>query len=328
MIERLRSRPEIASFGLCDLEVNWSMQNQLAIDGRAPAPKGQRGPVACIRAISPGYLETLGINLQRGRLFNDGDTADSQLVALVSSAFAEMYWPGENPIGKRIRQDSGNPADESRWLTVVGVTATTMQGNYDSTASPQVYVPFTQYDDIQRMTVFMRARGGDPAALSPVLRSTVRGLNEELPVYFAQTLEYTLFESRFTKKLVAGLFAVFGIVAFALSAVGLYGVMSYSVTQRRQEIGVRVALGATPRDVLRLILRQGGWQLGIGLVIGVALAIVGGQLLASILWGVTPGDAVSYGATVLSLGAVGFLATLIPALRALQIDPAEVLRAE
>ncbi len=326
--ERLKARPEIDSVALCDLEVTWATQNALAIDGRAPARKGEPGPAASIRAISPGYLETLSIALQRGRTIDETDTADAPRVALVSSAFAEKYWPGENPLGKRIRQDSGNPAEEARWMTVVGVTASTMQGRYDTTAPPQIYVPFTQYDDVQRMTIFARVRGGDASSLSPVLRSVVRSLNEELPVYFAQTLDFTLAEARFSKKLIAGLFGVFGAVAFILSAVGLYGVMSYSVSQRRQEIGVRVALGATPRDVLRLILRQGGWQLGIGLALGLVLAILGGQLLASILYGVTPSDAVSFGATVLALGAAGFLATLIPAYRAQRIEPAEVLRAD
>ncbi len=328
LLERLQARPEIASAALCDLEVTWSTQNPIAIDGRTAVRKGDPAPLASIRAISPGYLETLGITLQRGRTVEKSDTAESPPVALVSGGFVDKYWPGENPLGKRIRQDSGNPAEPARWLTVVGVTASTMQGRYDTTAPPQVYVPFTQYEDIQRMTVFARVRGGDTAALAPVLRSVVRSLNDDLPIYFAQTLDYTLAEARFSKKLIAGLFGVFGAVAFVLSAIGLYGVMSYSVSQRRQEIGVRVALGATPRDVLRLILRQGGRQLVIGLAIGLVLAFLASQVLASTLYGVTPSDGVSFGATVLALGLAGFLATIIPAYRAQQIDPAEVLRAD
>lgn len=326
--ERLRERPEIASFALCDLEVTWANQSTIAIDGRAPVPKGERGPTASIRAISPGYLETLGITLQRGRNIDETDTTDSPRVALVSNAFVEKYWPGENAVGKRIRQDSGNPTDEVRWLTVVGVTASTMQGRFYTAAAPQMYLPFTQSDELQRMTIFAKARGGDPVALAPVLRSVVRGINEDLPVYFARSLEQSMVEAKYDKKLIAGLFAVFGVVAFVLSAVGLYGVMSYSVTQRRQEIGVRVALGASPRHILRMMLRQGGWQLGVGLAIGLGLSAFAGQLLATVLYGVTPRDAVSFGATVLALGAAGFLATIIPALRAIRIDPAIVLRAD
>lgn len=326
--ERLRERPEIASFALCDLEVTWTNQSTIAIDGRTPVPKGERGSTASIRAISPGYLETLGITLQRGRNIDETDTADSPRVALVSNAFAEKYWPGENAVGKRIRQDSGNPTDEMRWLTVVGVTASTMQGRFDTAAAPQMYMPFTQSDELQRMTIFAKARGGDPVALAPVLRSVVRGINEDLPVYFARSLEQSMVEAKYDKKLIAGLFAVFGVVAFVLSAVGLYGVMSYNVTQRRQEIGVRVALGATPRHILRMMLGQGGWQLGLGLAIGLTLSAFAGQLLATVLYGVTPRDAASFGATVLALGAAGFLATIIPALRAIRIDPAVVLRAD
>lgn len=326
--ERLRERPEIASFALCDLEVTWANQSTIAIDGRAPVPKGEHGPTASIRAISPGYLETLGITLQRGRNIDETDTTDSPRVALVSNAFVEKYWPGENAVGKRIRQDSGNPTDEVRWLTVVGVTASTMQGRFYTAAAPQMYLPFTQSNELQRMTIFAKARGGDPVALAPVLRSVVRGINEDLPVYFARSLEQSMVEAKYDKKLIAGLFAVFGVVAFVLSAVGLYGVMSYSVTQRRQEIGVRVALGASPRHILRMMLRQGGWQLGVGLAIGLGLSAFAGQLLATVLYGVTPRDAVSFGATVLALGAAGFLATIIPALRAIRIDPAIVLRAD
>ncbi len=328
LAERLRSRPEIESSGLCDLEVTWNSLNPVLIDGRAAPKKGTAGPAASIRAISPGYLETLRIPLQRGRDLTEADTAESMRVALVSTAFAEKYWPGEDPLGKRLRQTNGSSGEEVKWLTVVGVVPPTMQGRFDITSAPQVYVPFTQYDDIQRLTIFARARGGDPAALAPVLRDVVRGLNDELPIYFAKSLERAIADATTNKKLVAALFGVFGAVAFVLSAVGLYGVMSYSVSQRRNEIGVRVALGATPRHIIRMVLREGGWQLGVGLALGVVFAIVLGRFLASILYGVTPADSISYFSTVLTLGTAGFVATLVPAYRALRIDPAEVLRAE
>ncbi len=328
LCDRLKARPEIAAFGVCDLEVTWFVGNPIVIDGRAPVPKGERGPTASIRAISPGYLQTLEIPLRQGRHFGEADTADSPRVALVSSVFADKHWPGESALGKRIRQKSGDPNEPEKWMTVVGVAAATMQGQFNNTTSPQIYIPFTQYDEIKRMTVFLRARGGDPAALAPVLRSIVRGLNDDLPIYYAQPLEQTITEAKVSKKLIAGVFGVFGTIAFLLSAIGLYGVMSYGVAQRSQEIGVRVALGATPRDILRLVLQQGGWQLGIGLAIGLTLAILASRLLASSLYGVTPGDMASYGATVLSLGAAGLLATIVPAYRALRIDPAVVLRAD
>ena len=326
--ERLRSTPEIAKFSLCDLDPTWSGQDAVAIDGAAPVAKDQRGPLASLRAVSPGYFATLSIPLLRGRDVEDADTATSPHVTLVSVAFSEKHWPGENPLGKRLRRVTNVPGETIDWLTVVGVVASTMQGRFDQTTPPQVYVPFTQYYDIQRMSIFATGRGGDVATMAPVLRSIVRGLNEDLPLYFAQTLDLTIAEAKFNRKLIAGLFAVFGVVAFVLSAVGLYGVMSYTVGQRRQEIGVRMALGATSRDVMKLLFRQGGRQVAIGLAIGMTLALAAGQVLTTVLYGITAGDPVSFGATALSLGAAGAVATLIPALRAVRIDPMMALRAD
>ena len=178
------------------------------------------------------------------------------------------------------------------------------------------------------MTIVAKARVGDPVALAPVLRQAVASINPELPVHFAQTLAQMVLDATVSKKLIAAIFGVFGLVAFGLAAIGLYGVMSYSISQRTREIGVRMALGATRGKVLGLFLRQGGWQLGLGLAIGLTLALLAGGLLAGALYGVSAHDPVVFGSTMILLGTVGIIATLVPALRALRVNPVEALRGE
>lgn len=327
--ERLRTRPEIASFGLVDSQPTFGGTEPVIIDGRAPDPAGARGPMATVKAVSPGYLPTLGITLLSGRQFTDADNLDAPAVAVISTVFAEKYWPNQSPLGRRFRRGAGKPGETVAWITVVGVIRQTMQGRFNNDVTPQAYVPYQQVtDDLDRMSIFARARGGDPALLAPVLRAAVREVRDDLPIYFAQTMPQMLAEAQASKKLIAWLFGVFGAVAFGLAAIGLYGVMSYSVSHRTQEIGVRVALGATPGDVLGLIFRQGGWQLGLGLAIGLGLAFFAGQVLATFLYGVSPHDGVTFTGTLLALGVAGLLAMLVPALRALRVNPVVALRNE
>ncbi|MBI2514301.1 MAG: ABC transporter permease [Opitutae bacterium] len=328
LIERLRERPEFADFTLTDMQPTWDNSSPILIEGRAPEPAGQPPLTSSFKAVAPHFFSTLGIGLRQGRDFTDADSADSTRVAVVSTAFAEKYWPNQSALGRRFRQGAGKPGEEERWVTVVGVVTPIMEGRFNSQPGPQAYLPFTQADDVRRMTVLAKARGGDAAALAPVLRKAVRDLNDDLPIYFAQTLDQMLDEARFSKRIIAWIFGVFGAVALVLAGVGLYGVMSYSVAQRTSEIGVRVALGATPRDVLGLVLRQSGWQLGLGLVLGLGASYFAGQLLAGFLYAVSPHDPGTFVGTVLALGAAGACATLVPALRALRVNPVVALRNE
>lgn len=324
--ERLRTRPEIASFGLADTQPVWGGYDAVVIDGRAPEPAGGRGPVVSIKAVSAGYLPTLGIKLLQGRGLVDADTAEAPAVAVISSVFAEKYWPGQSPLGRRFRRGAGAAGEKVSWITIVGVVNQTMQGRFNNDVRPQAYVPYTQVEELDRMSVFARGRGGDPALLAPVLRGTVRELREDLPVYFVQTMDQMLGEARASKRIIAWLFGVFGAVAFGLAAVGLGGVMSYSVSHRTREIGVRMALGATPGNVLALVLRQGGWQLGLGLGLGVGLSLLCGGVLATFLYGVSAQDGATLVGAVGALSAAALGAMLIPALRAVRINPVEVLR--
>lgn len=328
LIERLRERSEIADFTLSDMQPTWDNSQPILIEGRAPEPAGKPPLASSVKSVAPHFFSTLGIGLLQGRDFTDADAPESTRVAIVSTAFGQKYWPNQSPIGRRFRLGAGKPGEDEHWLTVVGVVTPIMEGRFNSQPGPQAYVPFTQATDVRRMTVMAKARGGDAATLAPVLRQTVRSLNDDLPIYFAQTLDQMLEEARFSKRLIAWIFGVFGAVALVLAGVGLYGVMSYSVAQRTSEIGVRVALGATPRDVLGLVLRQSGWQVGLGLALGIGVSFFAGQLMAGFLYAVSPRDPGTFIATVLALGTAGAFATLVPALRALRVNPVVALRNE
>jgi predicted permease len=283
-------------------------------------------------AVSGNYFETLGIKLVAGRTFDERDKLDAPRTVIVSTKFAEKNWPHENPLGHRLVYGWGLNTKESDWFTIVGVVTPTVQGEFerDMVDAPQTYVPYTQQRDGARfLTVFTQARGGGEAAsLATVVRQTVRELDADQPIYWPQTLEEMVADAWFYKRLIAWIFGIFGGVALVLAAVGLYGVMSYSVSQRTQEIGVRMALGAEPRDVLAMILREGGLRLAVGLALGLGVAYYAGKLLAFILYGVEPGDTTAFVATAFALGATGLIACLVPALRAVHVNPVEALRCE
>jgi predicted permease len=329
LLERVAARPEIAAVAIADQQPTWQNNNNIVIDGKNFGEQtGRGGPRASFTAVSSEYFRTIGIAFLQGRGFTERDTAEADPVALVSSAFVTKYWPGENPIGKRFRQGSGRPGEEIRWLTVVGVVTPTLQGEFEGDVPPQAYIPHTQQKEMFRMTLFAKARGGDPAALAPVIRREVQALNTDLPIYFAQTFDHMIEDAKFFKRMFAWIFGIFGGVALVLAGVGLYGVMAYSVSQRTQEIGVRVALGASPRAVLGLILREGGLRLATGLVLGLGLGYGAARLQGDFLYGVQALDVPTFAGTFLTLGLAGVLACLVPALRALRVNPVEALRGE
>ncbi|MBL9219849.1 MAG: ABC transporter permease [Opitutaceae bacterium] len=325
--QRLAARPEFTAVGAADAPPTWNNRDRILIDGRAPDPSGKGNTYASVTAITPGYFAAMSLRLLQGRDFSDADSDTTQPVAIVSAAFAQQYWPQENPVGKRFRRGTPEDKDPAPWLTVVGVVPDTLKGQFDARTWPQAYICYLQAKGAtQRMTLFAKVRAGDPAATAPLLRATVRGLNDDLPIYFTQTLTAMMDEAKFFKKLFGWIFGIFGGVALVLAGVGLYGVMAYSVAQRTQEIGVRMALGAGPGAVLRLILREGGTRLALGLGIGSVIGYFGTQLLASELYGVAAGDPATFAGTLVTLGAIGMLATLVPALRALRVNPVEALR--
>jgi putative ABC transport system permease protein len=329
LLNRLSARPEFTAIGASDAPPTWNNRSAVVIDGRAPDPTGKGNTYASITSITPGYFAAMNLRLLQGRDLTDADVEATQHVAVVSADFVEKYWPKENPIGKRFRRGTPEDKDPGPWITVVGVAPNTLKGEFDTRTWPQVYLSYLQSKNAtQRMTLFARVRAGDPTTTTSVLRNAVRELNDDLPIYFVEPLTKMVEQAKFFKKLFGWIFGIFGGVALVLAGVGLYGVMAYSVAQRTQEIGVRVALGAGPGDVLKLILREGGVRLALGLGIGSVIGYFGGQLLASELYGVTAGDIPTFAGTLLTLGAIGLFATLVPALRALRVNPVVALRNE
>jgi putative ABC transport system permease protein len=303
-------------------------RRDVEIDGR-PVASGTQRPFANTVTISPTFFETVRVQLRRGRNFADKDGAPGSEVVIVNQRFVAEFFPGEDPIGKRIRFPLREPDPKQPppvWRTIVGVSPTMMHGNRQDAEPPSVvYIPLRQ-EPSSFAVLLLRSRV-DPGVIMNAVRREVQTVDPDQPVFSVQTLDQMLAQQRWPFRVFGTLFAVFAFIALVLSAVGLYAVMAYSVTQRTQEIGVRMALGAASRQVSWLILRRGVIQLVIGLVIGLAGAWFAGQLLQPLLT-VTPHDPSTFVAIALILIVVALAACMIPARRATRLDPLIALRAE
>jgi putative ABC transport system permease protein len=291
------------------------------VEDRPPAMPGE---VLLVnnRFVSPHYFQTLRIPLLQGRVFGDGDRADTQLVVVVSKAMAKAFWPGQSPLGKRVRRGWANMVNP--WFTVVGMVDDVQDTSLDAKIGPTWYLAFTQTSWPEYSLVVRTA--GDPAAPTPAVRRIFRSLDPELPVGQARTMEQRLWESLGKQRFSALLLAIFTSLGLVLAAAGLYGLMSYSVRQRTHELGVRMALGARRGTVLGLVLRQGTLLVAAGLVAGAALLALLVRLLGSFLFNVSPVDPLSVGGSALLLLSVALFASLLPAVRATRIDLADCFR--
>ena len=277
------------------------------------------------RVASEGYFDAMGIRLLRGRLFDKSDTPDSSHVAVISQALAQRGWPNEEPIGQRLQY--GNMDGDKQLLQIVGVVSDVREYGLDLKAPATVYVsslqrPGRTFD----FSVVVRSQS-DPAALSPVLRQTVQAMNSELPVSF-RTLERIFSSSLDSRRFSLVIFGVFAVAALLLAIIGIYGVMSYATTQRTREIGIRMALGARPGNVLGLVMRHGIGLTVMGVVIGTGFSLVLTGLMQSLLFDVSATDPAIFGAIALLLTCVALAACYIPARRATKVDPMVVLRYE
>jgi len=332
VLRRAEALPGVQSAGLVLLRplsgpIGWDYD--FTVDGQT-ADSQRTNPTSNHERVSPGYFRTLGIPLLAGRDFTATDTMDTQRVVIVNKSTADRFWPGQDPLGKRLRFGSANqPSD--KWLTVVGVVGDAHYREIQA-VRPDLYVPYLQSPH-WAMDLVVRT-SGDPMRLARPLTEVVRSLDPDLPVANLTTMEQALAGSVARPRLRTLILALFAALALVLAAVGLYGIIAYSVAQRRREIGIRMALGADRRAVLRLILRHGLGLAAAGLAAGLLAAILlllterSSGWLGGLLYGVAPTDLATFAAVPLLLLAVAVLASLLPARRATRVDPLEALKAE
>jgi predicted permease len=274
--------------------------------------------------VTPGYFATMGIPLRRGRDFTDLDRTGQEPVAIISESVARKFWPNEDAIGKRI----GYPYD-SPWLTVVGIVPDTKQDSLRDTLSTSIYTPWAQRTRMSAAELWIVARtSGDPAAVGRAIRGIVRDVDRTVPVSDVRTMGAVVSESVRTTRFVTLLVASFATLALVLGAVGIYGVMSYLVSQRAREMGIRLALGASRGAVIGLVVRRAALLAAIGALIGVAASLAATRSLRQLLYGISATDPVTLISVPLVFLAVAALASYAPALRATRVDPSSALRAE
>jgi putative ABC transport system permease protein len=329
-----RLTPRLASLpGADDAAVSTSMPpfglwgREVLIDGRADAGRGKRLTAGFV-AVSPSFFETVGAPVLRGRPFDARDGAKGTEVAIVNQRFAARHFPGENPIGRRIRFPDEDPADDVPWLTIVGISPDIRHGNPRERDIPDVaYIPVRQLGP-GGATVILRSRL-DPASLVAAVRREVQLLDPDQAVGKPQTVDQMLTQSAWPFRVFGTAFGILAVIALTLASVGLYAVIAYSVSTRTQEIGVRMALGAGRTTVGWLVLRRGLWQLGVGLVLGLAGAwAVGKFVLASVVAQISGTDPAIFVGVPVLLTIVALAACLVPARRAARLDPLDALRTE
>ncbi len=286
-------------------------------------PGDERGYEADLRASTPEYLPTMGIPLRQGRNFSDHDTADSLPVAIINQAAATQVFPGKNPIGQYLT----NFGPTSKKLQIVGVIGNVRHVALEKAPRPEIYVPIAQ---TQWPSMFFAVRTGlsDPLSLLPSVQRAVWSVDRNVPLAHPRTMQDVLAHSVLRRKFAMLLLSIFAGLATLLAAIGLYGVISFSVAQRTKEIGIRMALGGRRGDMLRMVLRQCGGLVLIGMVIGIPAAFGATHLLGAMLYGVGTSDLLTYVFVVALLGAAAFLASILPALRATKVDPMVALRYE
>ena len=323
LMSRVGSLPGVLKAGGVDTVPFSSGYNGFTfqIVGQTPFPKGQE-PYSELRIATPGYFDAIGTALRSGRLFGDHDDAKAAPVVLINETFARRFLPRQQPIGQRI--DFGGGEKEIR--EIIGVVADVKNDDFDEQPDPAVYVPHAQ-NPSRTMSLVIRATQ-EPTRLASAVRSEVQALDPSLPVSNVKTISQMIDERISAKRLMTYILAVFGLTALLLAAVGIYGVMSYAVTQRTQEIGIRMALGARAIDVLKLVVRNGMSLALIGMTIGLLGAFALTRLLANLLFHVTPTDSLTFAAVSIALILVAFFACYIPARRATKVDPLVALRDE
>jgi len=298
-------------------------RSDITIEG-LPTPGPGEFPHPDRHNVSAAYITTMAIPLLRGRNFSDADNETAPDVALINSTMARRFWTDGDPLGKRFLW--GHPGKDEKWITIVGVVADTKLYGLDNPARLEVYSPYRQLPSADMNLVVRSAM--DPASLTSAIRATVAAIDKDQPIFDVHTMQQLVDDSISTRRLTLVLLGIFSALALILAAIGIYGVMAYSVALRTQEIGIRMALGAQQKDVLRLILGQGARIAFFGVAIGLGAAAALARLLSSLLFSVSTSDPITFAAVSILLLAIALLACYIPARRALRVDPIIALRYE
>jgi predicted permease len=322
LLDKVRSTPGIESAGLIDgLPLTLNISNSIIYFEGKPAPRPGDAPMANMYDITTGYLKAMQTRLIAGRDFDARDTKDSPEVVLVNEAFARQLLPGEEALGKRFRT---GPA--GKWRQIVGVVEDGKYRSLGESPSPTVFQNMEQ-DWRSNATLIARSPLAE-AETTRLLRRAVGELDPSLTLYDAGSLTSELALALFPARLVAVVLASFGLLAIVLAATGVYGIMAYAVSRRTREIGIRMALGAAPSQVLRVVLMRTAVLLGIGTILGLVMSYASGQFFGQILYGVSAHDPLTYGFAISLMAAVAFVACWVPARRAIKVDPLTALRTE
>jgi len=328
---RLESLPGIEVAGIAsDLPAESPDDFAYEIDG-APRADSGNPPTASGLTVGPDYFRALAVSPRAGRAFTEADRTGSLPVAIVNERFVRQAWPGRNPIGQRLRlvprraAARGTEAPGS-WLTIVGVVPDILQDDESFELAPVIYFPFHQRPQ-NGMEVMIRTRI-PPATLGTAIRTELQAIDEDLALPGLRTLEDSLWLRNWRYRVFGTMFAIFAAIALLLASVGLYAVVSHSVSQRTREIGVRIALGAAAKDILGLIIRHGMLQICLGLAIGLAAAVGLTRVLSALLVGVDAADPLTFGLVTVLLASAGALGCAVPARRATRVDPLVALRSE
>jgi putative ABC transport system permease protein len=323
VLERVSVVPGVRSAGLTStLPFNGGPATGFEIEGRPPVEDAHQ-PIADIRIVDAGYFRTLGIPLRAGRTFSERDASDAPRVMIINEEMARRHWPGENPIGQRVTMKDWGPPLTGE---VVGVMGDVKADGLDSATRPMIYWPYPQFPGIFNSLVIRTA--GEPLSIVSAVKSQIWSLDREQPLSSIQTMEEVIGSSVAPRRFNMLLLGIFAALALLLAAVGIYGVISYSVTRRTREIGIRLALGAQRRDVVRLIVKQGMTLALAGVGIGLAASFGLTRLMSGLLFEVSASDPWTFTVIAALLSSVALLACYLPAQRATKVDPITALRYE
>lgn len=321
LMDRLRTVPQVRGASLASTgPLAGAFQRTVFPEG-VDASDRRNGILTAVNQVDSDYFQATGTPILHGRPFAETDRDGAPLVTVVNQAFADKFFPNQDALGKRFRCWG-----ETWVLEIVGVARTAKQNTLGEDPTPAFYLPLLQHYS-PNVTLHVRT-AGDPASVLPIVRTTVQEFDRQLPLVQVQTITQVLDQALWAARFGASLLLVFGLLALTIAAIGIYGVMSYNVRQRQQEMGIRIALGAQKRDVLRLVLGQGLWLAGIGSLVGLVLAYLMARGISALLFGVHALDPLTFTGVPLLLIAVAILACYLPARRATRVDPIVALRYE